>query len=405
MYGGPLIAQSAPCMPSPATTSTASRLQALRPAAIRAGLSGRLASATDALLAHAQPSAAGDAALAARPSAPRLPRPSRRQLAVLALLGAAVAAVLTLTGGPMRELTQAFERALHADWGWVVAGIGFEALSFAGYVALFWLVAGGATDRIRARQSAEISLSGAAATRLLPTGGLGGVALTLWALARAGLPARGAVRSLLTFLVVLYAVFMGALAVAGVLLVTGASDGQGPVALAAIPALFGAGVILTALRLGRSGETAIGEAVRGAVGVVRTADPRLLGALAWWGFDLAVLAATFHALGTPPPAAVLVLAYFTGAIANTIPLPGLVAGGTTGILLAFGVDASLALPAVFAYRAIALWLPAVLGAVAMTGLRRTAALWAEDHREGRFARPQPCEGRRRGAPLAACVEA
>ena len=65
------------------------------------------------------------------------------------------------------------------------------------------------------------------------------------------------------------------------------------------------------------------------------------------------------------------LAYFGGMIGNTIPLPGLVAGGTIGVLVAFGVDASLAVPAVLAYRAIALWLPAVLGSVALAGMRRS----------------------------------
>lgn len=391
-------------MLSPAhSPTTATRLRALRPGAVRAGLSQRVSRATDALMAHAQPTAAGGAALAGRQGAVRLPRPSRRQVALLALAAGVVAVVLTVTGGPMAELTEAFERALHADWGWAAAGVAFEAASFAGYVALFWLVAGQATTAIGARESAEISLSGAAATRLLPTGGLGGVALTLWALARAGLPARAAVRALLTFLVILYAVFMGALAIAGLALVTGAAPGDGPAALALVPALFGALVIVAALRLGRGGSgSAIGDAVTAAIGVVKRCDARLLGALAWWGFDLAVLAATFNALGTPPPIAVLVLAYFTGAIANTIPLPGLVAGGTTGILLAFGVDASLALPAVLAYRAIALWLPAMLGAAAIAGLRKTAARWAD---EPLIARRQPCEGRRHSVEAASLAAA
>jgi uncharacterized membrane protein YbhN (UPF0104 family) len=344
---------------------------------LRAVLGARVARATDALLAHAQPQGAGARALASRPARTGLPRPGRRQVALGALALAAVAAVVTLTGGPAAELAQAFERALHANWSWAAAGVAAEAASFAGYVALFWLVAGSATREVGPRESAEIALSGAAATRLLPTAGLGGVALTLWALARAGLPAKAAVRTLLTFLVVLYTVFLAALAVAGALLLTGAAPGEGPVLLMAAPALFGAGAIAAALLLARGGGAgAFGHAVAAALRTVRGADPRLLGALAWWGFDLAVLAATFAALGDPPPVAVLVLVYFTGALANTIPLPGLVAGGTTGLLVAFGVDVSLALPAVLAYRAIALWMPALLGAVALAGLRKTAARWA-----------------------------
>lgn len=347
-------------------------------AGLRAALVRRVAGASDALMRHAQPTAAGADALAVRPSA-ALPRPSGRTLAVAGGLVALVLAVLTFTGGPAAELREAFDRALAADWRWVVAGVGFEALSFLGYVLLFWLVAGRATSAVRLRESAEIALSGAAATRLLPTAGLGGVALTLWALARAGLPARAAVRTLLTFLVLLYTVFLGALLIAGASLALGVAPGDGPLVLMVVPALFGAGVIGAALAVRRSREGALAVAIGDATGHVRRPDARLLGAAMWWGFDLAVLAAMFAALDAPPPVAVLVLAYFTGAVANTIPLPGLVAGGTVGILLAFGVEASLALPAVFAYRAVALWLPAVLGSFALAGLRKTAARWARAH--------------------------
>jgi hypothetical protein len=75
-----------------------------------------------------------------------------------------------------------------------------ELLSFSGHVALLWLVGGRATPRL------QVTLGGAAATRLRPTVGVGGAALTLWALHRTGLGARAATRTLLTFVVVLYAV-------------------------------------------------------------------------------------------------------------------------------------------------------------------------------------------------------
>ena len=83
-----------------------------------------------------------------------------------------------------------------------------------------------------------------------------------------------------------------------------------------------------------------------------------------------------HAFGAPPPFAVVVLAYFVGQVGNTIPIPGAVSGGIVGVLLAFGVDADLALVSVLAYRAIAIWLPAPIGLVALTSLRRTLARWA-----------------------------
>jgi uncharacterized membrane protein YbhN (UPF0104 family) len=86
-----------------------------------------------------------------------------------------------------------------------------------------------------------------------------------------------------------------------------------------------------------------------------------------------------HALGAPPPFAVIVLGYFVGQVANTIPIPGAVSGGMVGVLLAFGVEPDLALASVLAYRAIAIWLPAPIGLAALNGLRRTTATWtAED---------------------------
>ena len=86
-----------------------------------------------------------------------------------------------------------------------------------------------------------------------------------------------------------------------------------------------------------------------------------------------------HAFGAPPPFAVVVLAYFVGQVGNTIPIPGAVSGGIVGVLVAFAVPADLALVSVLAYRAIAIWLPAPIGLVALGALRRTMARWsAED---------------------------
>src|SRR5918999_439136 len=79
----------------------------------------------------------------------------------------------------------------------------------------------------------QLPLGGAAATRLLPTAGVGGAALTLWALKRAGLSTRDATGTLLSFLVLLYSVFLGSILAAGTYL---AATGEGPLALTALPA-------------------------------------------------------------------------------------------------------------------------------------------------------------------------
>jgi hypothetical protein len=123
---------------------------------------------------------------------------------------------------------------------------------------------------------------------------------------------------------------------------------------------------------------AIGGAVREALVLVRSPDARLLGAVAWWAFDMSVLWAMFNAFGVAPSPVVLVLGYFLGQVANTVPIPGAASGGMVGAFLALGMPAEVALPAVLAYRAIAIWTPVPAGAVALAGLRRTVRHWAAE---------------------------
>jgi uncharacterized membrane protein YbhN (UPF0104 family) len=309
--------------------------------------------------------------------------------------------VLIVAGGPLQAFADALGRALEADPAWVVAAMGFELASFGGYIALLWLVGSRASSRLGLRASAHITLGGAAATRLLPTGGVGGAALTLWAIRRAGLGTRNATRTLLTFLVLLYAVFLGGIAVAGGALALGLAGGSAPLALSAIPAAAATlGIALALLAAARGpvavaipadgtraarararvadGAGVLGGAVRDALGHLRAPDARLLGGLAWWTFDAAVLWAMLQAFGAPPAFAVVVLAYFVGQAGNTIPIPGAVSGGIVGLLVAFGVEADLALVSVLAYRAIAIWLPAPIGLAALNPLRRTIAAWGRE---------------------------
>jgi putative heme transporter len=369
---------------------------------------------------------------------PALPALDLRALARRAALPAAVAVVavvaFAVAGGPMQAFADALARALDADPRWIAAAVVFELLSFVGYVVLLWLVGRRATRRLGLRQSTEVSLGGAAATRLLPTGGVGGAALTIWAFRRAGLDAQAATRTLLAFLFVLYSVFLASIAVAGGLLALGIAPGGGPLALTAIPAVGAVLVMAGALALAARRPTtdgrvaaaapgasrlararvalnhvpaAVSGAVRDAVTLVRSGDPRLLGAVAWWAFDAAVLWAMLHALGAPPSLAVIVLAYFVGQVANTVPIPGAASGGMVGILLAFGVEADLALASVLAYRSVAIWLPAPLGLVALGGLRKTFARWAEEDALAPSAAPAPTPslpvwpGRERALPVAA----
>jgi uncharacterized protein (TIRG00374 family) len=78
---------------------------------------------------------------------------------------------------------------------------------------------------------------------------------------------------------------------------------------------------------------------------------------------------------------VFVMAYFVGALANALFLPGGLGGvevGMIGAFLAFGTHASLAILAVLSYRLISFWLPTVPGAAAYLQLRRTIGVWRDE---------------------------
>jgi uncharacterized membrane protein YbhN (UPF0104 family) len=249
-------------------------------------------------------------------------------------------------------------------------------------------------------------MAGVAATRVFAAAGAGGIALTGWAVSRSGVPRGQVARMLTTFYMALYSVYAAALVLVGLGLRVGLLPGTAPFGLTIVPALFGAIAIacalLTALlprdldgrvhrRLaGRArlaawsakaagGAAVVARGVRGAVGMLRSADPALLGAVAWWGFDVAVLWACFHAFGEPPEGAVVVMAYFAGMLGNLLPLPGGVGGvegGMIGAFLAFGVPGSLAVVTVLSYRGFAFWLPTLPGLLAYLGLRRTIREWS-----------------------------
>jgi uncharacterized membrane protein YbhN (UPF0104 family) len=325
-----------------------------------------------------------------------------RRAALPAGLALAAVGALLLAQSRVHAVSDALNRGLDVSPGWAAVAIAFECASIAGYVGLLSLVAGRAAPRVGVRESAQITLAGAAATRLLPTAGAGGLALAFWTLRQAGLRTQAATRTLLAFLVVLYSVFLASVLISGTALASGLATDNGPVELGAIAAAVAAVAIVAALALAASrpverdagGNDAadvarrgsrvkvsgqlVGDAVRDALGLIRTGDLRLAGAVAYWAFDAAVLWAMLNALGSPPVLPVIVLAYFVGQVANTLPIPGSVSGGIAGVLIAFGVTPALAVPAVLAYRTIAVWLPTPAAIAAVPALRRTTARWRSE---------------------------
>ncbi|HUA12835.1 MAG TPA: flippase-like domain-containing protein [Solirubrobacteraceae bacterium] len=349
---------------------------------------------------------------------------TRRGLVLFCLFIALAGAFLYLVLPRVAGVGQALHSLQGGDASWIAAALLFEVASYAGYVFLFRTVFARESPRVDLAASYRITMASLVATRLFATAGAGGVALTAWSLRCAGVGRRIVASRLLTFLVLLYFVFAAALLACGVALATGVVPGGGPFMLTVVPALAAAGLfaltIAAALVPGdlerrlahrSAGDgrvarwTAHAVAVPGlaaagvhqALALARRREVGLLGAPAWWGFDIAVLWAMFHAFGAAaPPVAVLVMAYFVGLLGNLLPLPGGlggVEGGMIAALAAFGVELNIALVAVLGYRAISFWLPTIPGLFAYFALRRTVARWrAEQGMEptGRFRRPAPC---------------
>ena len=337
-----------------------------------------------------------------------LGRISPRQIVVLVVASAVMVAGLVVIAPALADLPDVWSKLTTGHLGWLLFALVLQVASFVGHAILFRAVsidADGDSSRIGFRASTEITLAGHAATRLFASAGAGGIALTAWALKKSGMEARDVAARMTTFMVLLYSVYMGALLFGGLGLYTGVIPGGGSFALTIVPAIFGGAVIalVASAQLVKPGESRlrrwlapVGAGVRDARRLLRRGNAGLVGALMWWAFDIACLWACFKAFGHSPAVGVLVLGYFIGMLANTLPLPGGVGGvdgGMIGAFIAFGVDPAGAIVAVLAYRFFAFWLPIAPGAVAFATLRRTVAGWeAED--AGEVARPV----RRKRAP-------
>jgi uncharacterized membrane protein YbhN (UPF0104 family) len=331
-------------------------------------------------------------------------RLTRGRLVASAVFVVSTVAFLYFVLPKLLGLRDTWSRVQHGNGWWLALAAVLEVCSFLCYMVLFRAVFVRGDSRINMRASYEITMAGLAATRLFASAGAGGIALTAWALRRSGMEPRIVACRMIAFMALLYAVFMGSLVIAGLGLYLGIFPGQAPFAITVIPAIFGSVVIAIFLavsllpgdfdrlvarwlhggRVGRlaahiaAAPAAAASGVRTAISLVGTRDTSLLGAVGWWGFDIAVLWACFHAFGGSPPTAVVVMSYFVGMLGNVLPLPGGI-GGVDGAMIgaftAFGVAAPVAVVAVLAYRAFAFWLPTLPGIVAYVQLRRTVAQW------------------------------
>ena len=338
---------------------------------------------------------------------PRLQFTARNVLVLGGFLVASIAALYYLLP-QLAGLDDTWHRIEDGSPYWMFLALVFTAGMFGGYVMMFrgvFVRAEGAGARIGWRESYQITMAGLAASRIFAAGGAGGLVLTAWALRRAGMAKRLVADKTLAFLILTYFPYVAALIVCGLGLRIGLFPGEAPFGLTVVPAVFAVIALAIGLSIalvptdlqrrlggrarngGRAAQIAqqlanlpasASAGMRDALEHVRSRDPGLAGAFLFWGFQILVLWAAFHAFGDSPPAAVLVQAFFVGMLGNLLPMPGGVGGVEGGMIasfVAFGVDGGLAVVAVLAYRAFTFWLPLVPGVIAYLQLRKTVERW------------------------------
>ncbi len=268
--------------------------------------------------------------------------------------------------------------------GWVVVAAILEILSCLGYILAFLQV----FDRAPLRFGARVALSELAFNAAVSLGGAGSVAVGAWLLVERGAPVRRvAERSAVLFLLT-SAINVLTFIVAGFALFFGLGSGPHDPYLTLIPAVAGIVVLIGFLFLPRLIErpslqraprrlritletTAV--SIRDTATLLRRPDWRIIGAIGYLWFDIAVLVACFAALGVRVGIPALVLAYQIAYFSNFVPIPGgigVLDGSMVGMLVVFGVHASPAAAATVVYHAISLWIPATWGTIAFVILRR-----------------------------------
>jgi uncharacterized membrane protein YbhN (UPF0104 family) len=267
---------------------------------------------------------------------------------------------------------------------WVVVAVVLEVLSCAAYVVAFLQV----FERAPVRVGSWVALSEEAFGAAVSLGGVGSVALGAWLMIERGAPPRRiAERSAVLFLYT-SAINVITLVLAGLGLFLGL-PGPRNALLSIVPAAVGAVVLILFLLLPRYVDRLVARVRPGRLHAFLTEtaasvrdtrrltfhpDWRILGAIGYLWFDIAVLFACFVAAGETPPLAPVVLAYQIGYLSNFIPIPGgigVLDGSMIGMLVLYGVGGTVATAATLAYHVISLWVPAILGTIAFVLLEKT----------------------------------
>jgi uncharacterized membrane protein YbhN (UPF0104 family) len=272
-----------------------------------------------------------------------------------------------------------------------------------GFVRALWA----AFDRLVPwRRALLLGFAEQGANVLLPAGGAGGPALGALVMKRAGVPGELAAQRHAVLFLATSAVSFVALALAGIGTALHVLAGDAPITGTLLPAVVAIAVMALAVAAARAdspeeprsgGKAAhtlwrarlfVHDGLRDTLLVLRRGDRLLIaGAVTYYAFDVASLAASFQAFGGgAPPLGEFVLAYTIGHAGALQPTPGGVGGtegGLIGMMVVYGAPVDVATAAVLAYRVFQLGLPAILGAISMLRIR---AFLSDEARRAAVAR-------------------
>jgi uncharacterized membrane protein YbhN (UPF0104 family) len=333
-------------------------------------------------------------------------RTSSRLRALLVIAGGAllVIGVVSLVG-KAADFSRLLDALGTANWIWLGLCAPGVVAAYCGFIAAY-------RDAARVDDGPELPFRVAGSVVAVGFGAFvvgsaaGALALNYWALHRAGASRREAVQRVLGLNTMQWLALGVAAALAGAASLVG--SGRAPAAmslawLAAVPLSIAAAAFLTSPRLaprltaeprrpgrGRGigalagwGKFLVRETLADALGGVLyvrrlvTAPRRypsgVLGYPVYWGGHLLCLYGGLRAFGVQIGLVSLILAFATGYVATSLPLP---AGGTGGIeaamtyaLHAVGIALAPALLGVLAYRLFTFWLPIVPAVVLLPALR------------------------------------
>jgi uncharacterized membrane protein YbhN (UPF0104 family) len=294
---------------------------------------------------------------------------------------------LLAIGLAVPDLRGVLDRVASAEPVWVALAIGLEIASCVGYVVFVRLV----LWRGPAREVRRLAWAEMAFGAVVPVGGAGGLAVGAWALRAWGvswsvIANRSAIIFLLTSAVNAGVLALGAL---GLLIGLGATGLSAWLAI--VPAVVAIGMLALFILLPRWINSPAGQARSGKLaGALRSVASwvnateavafrpnwRLLGAIGYLLFDIAVLWSCLRAFDAHPAVLAVVVGYQVGYLSNLLPIPGgvgVLEGGLLGALLLYGLPAAPTAAAVILYHAIALWVPTLGGTIGFARLRGAVA--------------------------------